>query len=370
MRYLFLGIIFIHGLIHLLGFIHGSGLGEVKGLTIPVSKSMAFLWLIASFLVIIYGIAYFADCRYNWLFGFFAFVLSQILIIIYWKDAKFGTIPNAVIIILSIISYGYFNFQNLVQQETIRLISQVKTLDNKVVSQQDIKNLPGPVKRWLYSSGIVGKPYIMIGRVLQEAEMKIKPEQKKWFSAKAIQYTTIDLPGFIWSVDVKMNSLVGFQGRDKFENGKGEMLIKLNSLIKVALGRGEKINEGTIQRYIGEMVWFPSLALSPYIKWQEVDNNSAIATMEYEGTKASGTFYFNAEGDFVKFTAMRFMGNEPLAKKYQWVLLVEDYKFFEGIKVPSKMTATWKLEKEDWTWLKLEIKDIKYNEAAIGEKFL
>jgi hypothetical protein len=34
------------------------------------------------------------------------------------------------------------------------------------------------------------------------------------------------------------------------------------------------------------------------------------------------------------------------------------------------MTATWKLEKEDWTWLKLEIKDIKYNEAAIGEKFL
>ncbi|HOK03414.1 MAG TPA: hypothetical protein PLD85_13115, partial [Spirochaetota bacterium] len=181
MRYLFLGIIFIHGLIHLLGFIHGSGLGEVKGLTIPVSKSMAFLWLIASFLVIIYGIAYFADCRYNWLFGFFAFVLSQLLIIIYWKDAKFGTIPNAVIIILSIISYGYFNFQNLVQQETIRLISQVKTLDNKVVSQQDIKNLPGPVKRWLYSSGIVGKPYIMIGRILQEAEMKIKPEQKKWF---------------------------------------------------------------------------------------------------------------------------------------------------------------------------------------------
>ncbi|HON17361.1 MAG TPA: hypothetical protein PLA51_12875, partial [Spirochaetota bacterium] len=206
--------------------------------------------------------------------------------------------------------------------------------------------------------------------ILQEAEMKIKPEQKKWFSAKAIQYTAIDLPGFIWSVDVKMNSFVSFLGRDRFEDGKGEMLIKLNSLIKIVDERGEKLDEGTLQRYIGEMVWLPSLALSPYIKWQEVDNNSAIATMNYKGNRASGTFYFNAEGDFVKFTAMRFMGNEPLSKKYQWVLLVEDYKFFEGIKVPSKMTATWKLEKEDWTWLKLEIKDIKYNEAAIGEKFL
>ena len=25
------------------------------------------------------------------------------------------------------------------------------------------------------------------------------------------------------------------------------------------------------------------------------------------------------------------------------------------------MTATWKLENEDWTWLKLEVVDIDYN---------
>jgi len=62
---------------------------------------------------------------------------------------------------------------------------------------------------------------------------------------------------------------------------------------------------------------------------------------------------------------LRYKGNEADAKRYKWVLLVEEYKTFEGIKVPSRMTATWKLEKEDWTWLKLEVIDIKYNEMPV-----
>jgi hypothetical protein len=145
------------------------------------------------------------------------------------------------------------------------------------------------------------------------------------------------------------------------------MLIKMNSLIKIVDEKGEKLNEGSMQRFLGEMVWFPSLALSHYITWKEVNDTTATATMDYKGTKASGTFYFSEEGDFVKYTAMRFKGNEDDAKRYEWVLLVDEYKTFEGIKVPSKMTATWKLENEDWTWLKLEIENIEYNEKALNE---
>ena len=118
----------------------------------------------------------------------------------------------------------------------------------------------------------------------------MKPEQEKWMTASAIQYTTIDNPAFIWKVDVKMNSLLNFQGLDKFENGKGEMLIKINSLINVVNEQGKKLDEGTLQRYLGEMVWFPSLALSPYITWVQINDTTAKATMSYKGTHGSGTF--------------------------------------------------------------------------------
>ncbi|MDP2067968.1 MAG: hypothetical protein Q8K04_03290 [Lutibacter sp.] len=82
------------------------------------------------------------------------------------------------------------------------------------------------MKNWLRNSGAVGQPFISVGKVTQKAEMKMKPKQEDWMSATATQYTTIDFPAFIWTVDVKMNSLFCAVGRDKFENGKGEMLIK------------------------------------------------------------------------------------------------------------------------------------------------
>lgn len=361
MRILFLIIIVIHALIHILGFLKGFGLKEIKELTLPISRPIGLLWLLTSILFLVYGIMYFTNSKYSWLIGFFAVAISQVLIIIFWKDAKFGILPNFVILFVSIITCGHYNFQKRINLETKNIISQNKISDEKNVSENDIKELPKAVEKWLQRSGVIGKPYINKGKVVQQAQMKLKPEQDKWFNAKAIQYTTINVPAFIWSVDVEMNAVMNFQGRDKFENGKGEMLIKLNSLINIVDEKGEQLSEGTLQRYLGEMVWFPSLALSPYVTWKAVNETTAIATMDYKGTTGSGTFYFNLDGDFIKFSAMRFKDNEPEAKRYEWVLLVEEHKVFKGIKIPSKMTATWKLEDKDWTWLNLEIKDITYN---------
>lgn len=142
------------------------------------------------------------------------------------------------------------------------------------------------------------------------------------------------------------------------------MLIKMNSLINVVNEQGEKLNEGTFKQYLGEMVWFPSLALSPYVTWEQINDTTAKATITYKNTTGSGTFYFDSDGNFIKFSAFRFMGNEPDAQRYEWVLLVDEHKSFEGIKIPSKMTATRKLEEGDWTWLKLEVTNIKYNKNA------
>jgi len=35
---------------------------------------------------------------------------------------------------------------------------------------------------------------------------------------------------------------------------------------------------------------------------------------------------------------------------------IPGYKLFEGIKVPAIMSATWKLDEGDWTWMKLEVR--------------
>src|SRR5690606_32297510 len=360
MKIAFLLLVLFHGLIHVLGFVKGFELSEVKALTLPVSKPQGVVWLVAAFLFLTYGVLYLLNSRYAWLPGLVAVVLSQLLIVLFWKEAKFGTIPNGIILVVSLVSLGYYSFQRSIAQETAQLLAKSVLVDKRTVTDKDLVALPHPVQRWLRNCGALGKPFTSYGKVTQMAEMQMKPEQDHWLTATAIQYTTLDTPAFIWVVDVQMNRLLSFQGRDKYVEGKGEMLIKMNSLFPVVKERGEKLDEGTLQRYLGEMVWFPSMALRSFITWEQQGENTARATMTYKGISGSGTFYFNSNGDVVKFSALRYKGNEAEAKRYLWEMDVLGYKTFEGIKVPAKLSSTWRLEAKDWTWLKMEVTAIEY----------
>ena len=366
MKYFFGLVILIHALIHSLGFVKAFSFTEIKTLTLPIVKWQGLLWLLAMVVIMLYAIAWFTQYRFSWLLGFGAVILSQVLIVIFWKDAKFGTLPNAMMLIVSLLSYGSYRFQQQGNFETAEFIKQNKSA-TAILREEEISGLPEPIKRWIRHSGVIGKPRIAIARITQLAEMKMKPDAQEWMGATALQYSSTENPGFIWTVNANMNSWLNFQGRDRLMDGNGEMLIKLYGLITVVNASGPKVNEGSLQRYLGEMLWLPSLALSPHIGWREVNDSTAIATMAYRGTTGSGTFYFNKEGDFVKFTAMRYQGNEPDSQRYEWILEVSDYAVFEGIKVPSKMTATWRLKEGDWTWLKLEVTDIRYNTHAISQ---
>jgi hypothetical protein len=49
-------------------------------------------------------------------------------------------------------------------------------------------------------------------------------------------------------------------------------------------------------RFLGEIVWFPSAALSPILTWEAIDGTSARATMRHGGLVESAVFAFSDEG--------------------------------------------------------------------------
>lgn len=151
-------------------------------------------------------------------------------------------------------SFGNSKFDALVKREKTEILVKSGIENIRVLLATDVEGLPAPVRKWLVNCGAVGKKMTVNGKITQKALMKMKPEQKDWYSATALQYTVVNEPSFIWIVDLRINRFLWFRGRDKFQNGKGEMLIKMNSLVNVVNETGEKINEGTIQRYLGEMV--------------------------------------------------------------------------------------------------------------------
>jgi hypothetical protein len=261
----------------------------------------------------------------------------------------------------TIIGCSSFNFKHKVKEERISLFENSHLKNQEIVTEKALLDLPPVVQKWLTNSGIIGKQWISNVHLIQELQLKMKPEQTSWNNGTAEQYFTIQPPAFNWNINTEMNSILSVAGRDKFEDGKGEMLIKLLSLIPVANAQNdEKVNQATSQRYLAEIVWFPSASLSQYIKWETIDHYSARATMEYKGTKGSGEFHFDKDGVFKKFVAMRYKDSDD-TEPTEWTVLATKTEERKGIKIPVECEATWEMDSGKWTWLKLKITDIQYN---------
>lgn len=353
-------LLLIHGIIHQIGFVKAFYSTEITMPVLGVPKLIGALWLLNFITFIVTSISF---CNNNnWFYlAFIAVCISQILIISLWKDAKFGTIANIIILLVSLSAFGNFKFNQRVENEAMAILNHTSAPNTDIITEKQIQNLPEIVQKWLRNSGAIGKPNVTSVRLKQKGQMKTKPNNK-WTSFTAKQYFNIKIPAFIWTTKVTKNSIIHMVGRDKLLHNKGEMIIKLAGLIPVVNEAGnEKINQGTILRFLSEISWFPSAALNDYITWEAIDSNSAKAIITIDNKSISGIFKFNNEGDILTFETDRYFGGNDHAKLEKWVINMMDYKIFNGYKIPYKCHVTWKLKEGEFNWLNLEITDLEYN---------
>lgn len=362
MKIVFGIILLFHSLIHLLGFLKAFGIVEIRQLQLGISRPLGFLWLLCVFLFL-YVLFLFLLNRPWWpFFALAAVIISQSLIILAWQDAKFGSIINLIILLVSIPALGSFYFQKKTEKEVKELV-QPNEETGGIITKEDIKALPDMVQKWMKNSGVIGKPRVHVLRLKQEGRMKTKPEGN-WMPFMAQQYFNVKDPGFIWTTRVESGFPIYLDGRDKLLYGKGEMLIKLLSLFPVVNERdNSKIDSGTAQRFLAEISWFPSAALNENITWEELKDNLVRANLDLYGNKVSGVFKFSEHGEPISFETQRFYGGKVNSKKETWIIEMLSFKEFSGYKIPNKCKLTWKLPDGDFTWLELEVTEIDYNIA-------
>ena len=354
----------LHGLIHLMGFTKEWQLGpksQLKGKTLfdlsgNAGRFAGLLWLITCLLLIGAALTYIMQREWYWILASVALIISQLLIIIYWQDAKFGTIANVMILIAIIFSAGHMQFNGMVRNEIKSIISNGSP-GSLVVTEDMIKDLPLSVQRWLHQSNIIGKETSNVVHIKQKGQMRTKPGNA-WMAFEAEQYFTIDPPAFLWNAKIKAAPYIDIVARDKYENGQGNMLIKALYIYRVANSSGKEIDQGTLLRYLAEIVWFPQAALSDYLDWEEIDDHHARVTMSYHDVTASGIYTFNDEGRVAQFEAQRYGSFDGVYKTETWSITSTGFKVFNGTPIANTSQVTWKLKGGDFTWLKLEVTDI------------
>ncbi len=349
----------VHGFIHFSGY-KGRGPTYKSGGRRFSKAVVRLLWLLAGTAFMAAGVLA-ALHSYWWVGGLVAILLSMLLVVTRWKDARYGTIVNALLLIPLAANFADWRFERNAMEEVRTMMSLLRK-GNRIISKHDIAQLPAPVQKWLTNSGTVGHMGISLMRLKQRGQLRMEPNGR-WMDMTAEQYFNADHQAFIWLARIKYG-VTHIAGKDVYKEGHGHVQISIASMYDIADASGAETDQGSMLRYLAEIQWFPSAALSPLIAWKELDSVSAMATITYNDKYASGIFRFDAAGRVKSFEALRYMNKDGHYSLEQWWVPVTGYTVFDGITVPSKGRAVWKLAEGDFDWFHWEITDLDYDNAA------
>jgi hypothetical protein len=252
---------------------------------------------------------------------------------------------------------GNFRFNRQIARELDELNSRAASTNSRLIQAADLQALPLPVQRWLTAAGIVGQRKASRIHVKQTGSMRTKPDGA-WMPMAAEQWFSSDPPAFIWKAKVRMVPVISLVARDKYADGRGNMLIRLLSIFPIADAKGREIDQGTLVRFLAETIWFPSAALNSYLRWESIDSLCAKATMTYGGVTASGHFFFNERGDVIRFEALRYAEEKGHYTLTPWIITQTSYREFQGVRIPDQSEVMWRRPHADFTWLKLQITEL------------
>lgn len=231
-----------------------------------------------------------------------------------------------------------------------------------IFTTEDISNLPSPVQKHFKYCGYIGTPKMSnIKAYFNDVDFV---QSGKKLKIKYTLYDFVDEPVRIALIDTSIFG-IPFQGIDTYQNGVGSMKGVIAKAITLFNEKGESMDKAGLVTCLSESLLMPNLALQDFIKWKEIDETHAKATITYNGISASGIFVFDDNGAMTSFTTDDREYNDANGKiqKAKWSAVLGEYKNINGIKYPTTLKAIWHLETGDLVYFDGRDVVIKYNVA-------
>jgi hypothetical protein len=358
LKYFFALIMLIHGLIHFMGFAKAYNYGNITQLTKDISKPNGILWLLVALLFVVATILYLLK-KDSWEYiAIIAAVVSQILIITVWKDAKFGSIANVIVIVVAIIAWSSNKFETSFINDVNTHLLKTNSVQTDVLTEADIENLPIPVKKYIRYSGAVNMPKVKNMRVVFDGQMRDKG--KDFFKFTSVQYNFFDDPTRLFFMKAKMYGLP-VPGYHCYQNATATMQIKLLGLFNVVNVKGNEMNKAETVTLFNDMcLMAPAALIDKRIVWTAMDSLSAIATFTNGINTITAILYFNEQGQLINFISDdRYAVGDM--KQYRFSTPVKNYVQINGRNVMQYGETIWHYPDGEFVYGKFTMKSIEYN---------
>jgi hypothetical protein len=283
------------------------------------------------------------------------------------REFRHGVLKRVVVAGGAVISAGVCaatlgarSFDRSVRHDVDTMLAKATPNDSATVTEAMLESLPPPVQRYLSYTGVVGKTIPRTAYLAQSGRMRLGPGQP-WLCLRAKQYYSAEPPGFVWDGTVRAGPVPVARARDMYLDGTGSMLVKALSLFSVVDVRGEEIDQGAMERYLSEMVWFPSAFLLGNVSFDAVDERSARVTLSDHGRSVTGTLTVDPDGRLTGFVAERYRMTGGGLDLETWWAPVTEYGELAGLRLPVRGKAVWRLADGDFEYIDVRVDELAYD---------
>jgi uncharacterized protein DUF6544 len=360
LKYFFAFLLLAHGLLHFIGFARAFGYGAVTQLTKDISRPAGVIWLAALFLFLS-AMFMFLRNNHSWVYiAGVAVILSQVVIINSWEDARFGSAVNLIVLMVAVAGWASDNFEGRYQSDVTAHLLTTAGGRSGVVTENDIQSLPVAVQEYMRYSGVVGKPKVSNMRIVFNGQMREKG--KDWFTFTSVQYNFFDDPTRLFFMKAKMFGIT-LPGYHRYENSTATMQIKLFGLFNVVNEKGVEMNQAETVTVFNDMcLMAPATMIDKRITWTSINSLSAKATFINGVNRITAILYFNHEGQLINFTSDDRYAVSDM-KRYRFSTPVKDYISINGRNVFSHAETIWHYPDGEFVYGKFTLKSVEYNVA-------
>ncbi len=353
----------LHGLLHLIGPAKAFEWWDVTQLRQPISPISGVLWLLAAALMFGAAIAVAIDARWWWWLALPAVVLSQILIMQAWSDARFGTLANLLIVVpilLAALDVRPGSFRMRFTRDSAALIAR-PIRPASAVTTADLAGLPPLMQRYLQRVGVVGRPHVYNMRVVFDASMR-SSKTAPWMAAAATQYEFFNPPARLFHMKASKAG-VPFDVYHRYVDGAATFQVKIAGLYPMVDQGGPVMTKAETVTLMNDIVVMaPAAVLDLPFTYETLGEHTLRATFSNAGFTVAATLTFNDLGDLVGFVSTdRSQVDGETVTNVPWSTPISGYAEVDGIRVGTRGDANWIPASGEWTYGRFTIRALAYN---------
>jgi hypothetical protein len=195
-----------------------------------------------------------------------------------------------------------------------------------------VKEFPDQAVRYFKRAVPEGQPLYQAAWITMKGRLKLKDWSP--FCAEEV----ICWPhGFVWGARTKMGGLP-VTGFDESLDGVGRMDWRVFGFLPVARADGEAVSQSAMARFVGELIWIPTVFMTAPVDWSIIDGD-VLATVATDSGPVAVLLKIDHEGVVRQVSLQRYRTDSKMIETF--VVESDAEGDFGGLRVPSRIRAGW-----------------------------